>query len=541
MDGVSLAASVFALIDAAAKLKATISKVKANSGRTRKITEDITQRLSDIATFDLRHSEALGSQEAAELKVSLDDLSRILRQAQTFCEGILAQASGGRLSSVTSSIRAWFKRNDLGAELEELEERIHSAQLRFTTFAAARAELVSLRAEHNIVVLRQESRDRSTQLESLVSQMLLQDHKDKTRPIGSLHSQQPDIAELDFLEWQTKKLLNVINQRKSMWAEMGPYEEPHETHYASVHRCGSAHIYHCSPHSMPFHDGLMLCLSALRALKDRPDAFSVSELAVQTLYLALHLADLSLSTHGPVIRSTADLFSIILAGNKCFASLRFTAKALTYKIGVCTDKAEALATAKRCADMWQSVCDTSSADEHFWCLIHALCESSLLSRQTGEHIDGLEYARQSLTLLRDRSPPSLVQPNVCRYIPSAQVSWLASGEADVVFSSERSMKQDVLRAFLESIVIRHLAYSFASVGRYSEARIAMTDALSCHEASHCVYPCPEYELCTIDMRKALAIWVPIARNPPPVAFIEEVEDPPSKNPLPTMSASSHPQ
>ncbi|KAL0955466.1 hypothetical protein HGRIS_001707 [Hohenbuehelia grisea] len=143
----------------------------------------------------------------------------------------------------------------------------------------------------------------------------------------------------------------------------------------------------------------------------------------------------------------------------------------------------------------------------FVVLLAALPVYALDLADAGRHDEALDCSRQALILHRCRSQGN----EDLRQFPL--VSWVASGEADIVYSSEREFTMPSLAA--EDVVscLWSVAVSLASFGRYSEAHVAGRDALTGYEAVLTVLRRPQSSDILIRMQKQLSTWVPMLKTP----------------------------
>ncbi|KAL0958142.1 hypothetical protein HGRIS_000309 [Hohenbuehelia grisea] len=129
---------------------------------------------------------------------------------------------------------------------------------------------------------------------------------------------------------------------------------------------------------------------------------------------------------------------------------------------------------ERDATLWQDLFERSGDPLDLFYLTLALSRYEVACFRQGHLEESLDLSRQALLLMRSL-PETRADDGVV-------VQWAASGEADVVFSSRRHISQPLRYASTEANYLWNLAKGLAFLGRYTEAQIAVVDAISCVRA-----------------------------------------------------------
>ncbi|KAL0952752.1 hypothetical protein HGRIS_006981 [Hohenbuehelia grisea] len=490
LDGVSFSSSISTFVPSILAIKAMFIQDKPHRKRLCELTKDITRRLHEVETFFARHREALGDPEAMEFKDALKTLSSDLQSIQLCCEELSTLIPRARFSVLKRNLKNSIKRSSLDVELDRLERSVRVAHIRFIEFSSARVE-------HNVLVMQQENNERLAQWEALVSRMFLLNCNGDSQPFPLCVNTEPGAIELKFLERQALRLLDGIDHQKGLWADLlkspGLAEDTHFVHLDE-------------PRSATFHDSLLLSLRNLQGLGSQASWSSVYNLANEVGCLAINLHYLGLDRVARlVIRQAANIISSL--GNSANSTV-LMAMCLYWTSTISEDVPEALAAMTRSTQILQDLYEQNGGDSHFNHLVSSLCHYSYRLWCHGDAEKALDYSQQALILLRYHS----ISPDPDHPI----VSWSASGEAAVIFSSERSFERPYAFAFLEFSVLREIAYAFALSGLYSEAWISGHDAINCLEAIGrvCLASTPKgYDGSLVGLRRGLATWTPVYRCP----------------------------
>ncbi|KAL0955414.1 hypothetical protein HGRIS_001661 [Hohenbuehelia grisea] len=159
---------------------------------------------------------------------------------------------------------------------------------------------------------------------------------------------------------------------------------------------------------------------------------------------------------------------------------------------------------KRAATVWNTLFQSFGNIEDLPYLVESLRAYDVKLFAQGRFSESLDLSRQALLLVRifvDLNPST-----------SSTITWTASGEADVVFSSKRQYSSPLNYAHVEATCLWNTAKGLAFFGRYTEAHIAAMDAISCYEAL--TTTCSQYAAATDLARFKLesSSWISIKRT-----------------------------
>ncbi|KAL0959369.1 hypothetical protein HGRIS_014983 [Hohenbuehelia grisea] len=279
----------------------------------------------------------------------------------------------------------------------------------------------------------------------------------------------PDEIDFQFLLRQVVKIVDVFERHQESWLTM---PEMHGL---------SRIIDHSSRFSTVnvFPRALWLCLSTLRELQGASRMIRLGNLLDNIIQIASHLLKLDRPSAASTLVSAASPLMLHLSSHDHYFPSHqrdYAFTLLNYAV-VAQRIKHTMASAfnEQAVNAWQHVYDKyrSEPDVYYLILAVSLYRADLFGR--GHLQESLDYSQQVLLLMR--TAPHLSEAN---NVPV--VTWSASGEADVVYSSERAMTRPQGWAFAERALLWNVASSLASLGHYAKARIAATDALSCMEA-----------------------------------------------------------
>ncbi|KAL0958569.1 hypothetical protein HGRIS_000709 [Hohenbuehelia grisea] len=212
---------------------------------------------------------------------------------------------------------------------------------------------------------------------------------------------------------------------------------------------------------------------------------------------------LSVEIHSQVIVTHS-----LLSSHEFHEYERTLAHSLYWRATIATalDDSAVLTYSRDAVDSWQRLYDARPVAFDFGILLQALtlydCNLSLRD----QFDESLDCSQQILLLLRmtpDFEPDGF-----------PTLTWSASGEADVVFSSSRSITRPLNVAFTEASCLWNLGKSLVMLGRYADARVAAMDAVSCLQA--CLTCFPESQIggdVLVEWRSTIPRWNSIPRTP----------------------------
>ncbi|KAL0954362.1 hypothetical protein HGRIS_014919 [Hohenbuehelia grisea] len=514
VDLLSLSSSIATFIDGASKVRDAISKISENNRRLRRIKSDILRELDALEHFCCSRYSTWDGDTAQEVKAALNELQGDFRDIQALCEILLAARSGGILWS--ARLKSWFKRSTIEGEIRGLEQKIRSCQFRFMMFSSARTE-------YNTVINHQENRDRLGHIENLVSYMLLRNERSNSQPpFSSLNAAAPDEVDLNFLSYQIQKLVDGLDSVMTKWQRA---VEPPSRDWTLT--AGPGRIIDC----VTFRKALLFSLHAWCVMSSS-NGFTLQGLVIPivelignvwatavsngvtqtTLQNSLKLAEFSIDACGALYSlDRCDQFEQMLAYTRHLAS--------DFSNLLCDPRA--FVFTEQAVSAWQAQFERYGDQRSLMGLLTALnhYNSNLFRRNKLE--EALDCSRQALLLLR--ASQELATDD------GATITWHASGEADVVFSSSRNISQTPLFAIRDAVCLWNMAVDLSLAGRYAEAHVAGMDAISCRQALVCAMPGTLFFSSRHnDWPLRIQAWVSIIPNPDSYSdstSIEEIDSP----------------
>ncbi|KAL0957763.1 hypothetical protein HGRIS_014907 [Hohenbuehelia grisea] len=151
-----------------------------------------------------------------------------------------------------------------------------------------------------------------------------------------------------------------------------------------------------------------------------------------------------------------------LSNQRSSALIQYSSTATAVKL----KDPKALEYSEQAVKACQILYNKSHNNADLYLLMQAISIHDLALFQRGHLEASLDCSRQVLLLLR-------TAPDVDD-IDSRIVTWTASGEADVVYSSDREMSRPFDRAWDECLYLWNVAKSLAMLGQYANARLRWT-------------------------------------------------------------------
>ncbi|KAL0959423.1 hypothetical protein HGRIS_014667 [Hohenbuehelia grisea] len=493
-DPLTLASSIVAFVDAAVKLKDSFSKASKTKRRLRIAMTEVLRGIASLETSIRTRASLLGESESQDVKEILKDAQSAIADFQPRFDQYLAEAPRGLLSTAASGAKAWFHRNAIEAAIQRLEAMLRSCQLRFSV-------IMSVRTEYAVVTSHQEHLDRLTHFEDLVSYMIVRKSREDGSHPSLMVGMEPSEIDFQFLERQVHKLASVINDRRQLWATMEKLRR--------VSSSITETFFAYTEPAIMFPATLRPCLSILKELNEGSRTVPPQSLFgdVFTISNALRLMDKS-SSAVLLLAAASSALHLLGIANPSLSHQRSSAliQSLSANVALQVKDPNALESSEQAVKAWQTLYNKSHDNADLYLLMEAISLYDLALFRHGDLEESLDCSRQVLLLLR--TAPDVEQ------IDSPIVTWTASGEADVVYSSDREMSWPFHRARTEGLYLWNVAKSLATLGQYANARIAAMDALSCREACAVAVQLTKVEVdIMVRMRAELATWVSIIQNP----------------------------
>ncbi|KAJ6594568.1 hypothetical protein B0H19DRAFT_65361 [Mycena capillaripes] len=169
---ITLVSFIQDLIEVGQGIKRSIEKVGENRRRIRDLTNDVLRTLADLANLARMHENTIF--QAPQLLTALGNLRADMLFVLSLCHAISpVERSQTGFRRLGSQLKAWMKRDDLEKQIGRLKDHMNQCCLQFTTFAAARIEYTTLRAEQTLVVNNVENQVRLLRLEGMMARLLL--------------------------------------------------------------------------------------------------------------------------------------------------------------------------------------------------------------------------------------------------------------------------------------------------------------------------------------------------------------------------------
>ncbi|KAL0953059.1 hypothetical protein HGRIS_007260 [Hohenbuehelia grisea] len=499
MDPLSLAASIVSFIDASDKMKTTLAEVADHKANVRQAMDEISQDLSEIVRFCQNRHQALNADEITDLKASIDDLRSTLMDVHIRGEAVRVGHIGGLLART----RARFSQNNIEADILRLWRHVRACRLRFLTST-------SVRTEHNVVVLGREQSDRLAHLETLVVQVLAVSDQDVGFRVPISDSAGLPTPEHDFLQRQVRKVCSRVRQ-----VGLTPFifvEEPRGRHLDSKGRPTSLEALNLE---MRFSRALIAVCQANHIL--RPSSTGTETSAQDFAFAMYDLANvldiLGLTADAAAISSfSVELYSKLFASTQAIEFCRHLGATSRFLSFANEDKKSALSSSKQAVDIFDTLFKAYGKSDDLDNLLTALRTYSWDLRANVQVEECVDVSQQTLILHREWTS---LQDRGYLERGDPLVTWSASGESTVVFSSERRPSHSRYIACEEAFSLWGAASALAASARYAEAHVAAWDATRCAEAVVLTSTSSSSYLatCLAEWRIDLASWVSLVRTP----------------------------
>ncbi|KAL0959728.1 hypothetical protein HGRIS_011419 [Hohenbuehelia grisea] len=351
-----------------------------------------------------------------------------------------------------------------------LKEQVQACHIRFLTFSSARTE-------QNVLLLLHENQARTHQLDGLVSQMLLRNDNEGVLSLRGVDGSIPGVEMFDYLSEKIRHTLIMVDgfiARPRDWDE-----DPNQWH---IQPFISSIEDEPSSASTLFNTTFFSMLKIMQSLTRDPPTTSSQDLASNLTLLAWGLEALNRNAETTsVISAAARIYSHLFEGSHSDLFLEHLADALDTLSVYSEDTAEALKASGEATIAWTQLYHHSSSYNHARGLSTALgihSKDLLLASRSEE---ALEYSRQCLLIAR--------QIPIIPQVGGKLVQWEGSGEAGVVFTSQRIISRTADTAYIEMYALYRYASDLGTNGHYAEAVLTGLEAIGCHQAL--IQACPE--------------------------------------------------
>ncbi|KAL0956847.1 hypothetical protein HGRIS_014916 [Hohenbuehelia grisea] len=487
-----LASSTLTFVDAAINMKNSFSNVQGSKRRLHNTMAGVVRSLGNLEGSVRQRYSLLDESECRNFEETLKEIRGAVVDTQSRLNYSGTEASGGLLSSVVSGVKAWFRCSATEAKIQQLEGSIRSCQLRFLT-------LTFVQSEYNVIVSHHEDMEHLAHLEDLLSSLLVCDGRiDLDHPSLAVGFE-PNEIDFQFLHRQITRIAGAFERRQQSWAaKMEVQRVPQD--FPESFTTNFTH----------FSKTLQFSFSALQQLSDESLVIPPNNFLNHLFALVMDLLVLGRDSNADLVFTIAYTF-VRLLGDTGHTSrpYRRTSAFFQYHatiLGVKTKNPLALTRGEDTVAAWQGVYDEHGDSTDLFHLIEAITLYDMLLFQNGHLEQSLDCSQQVLLLLRAAPTMNVGSTTV--------VAWSASGEADVVYSSNREMSQPGCMALAECNCLWNLAKSLAFAGQYAKARVAAMDAVSCREAclASLEHPASDNEIIK-RWRMEIPTWVSIIRNP----------------------------
>ncbi|KAL0959802.1 hypothetical protein HGRIS_011484 [Hohenbuehelia grisea] len=454
------------------------------------------------------NDSSLSPETRAKMRYNLESLIIQLKHVSARCDEDLGHRSKGLLSGVASSFKAWTRSKAIEADIARLHRVIQDARSHFIVVTLVDIQCSTHRAEERALLRSAEQRENMLRWETAFINMVGgSDSQNQSAQIWTSASITQD--DMNFLRRQARRILDAFDSRK--FASGIPIEPPtghHDQEQPWPDRTWG------DTFDTLFNRGLTEACHASSLLVIHSDsrAMSIQCSAKALLFLSHHLCYLRVvDLAASLYQCAITLYSALQTGFPCRQYQRCLAFALTWSSRY-GDPSERLSYSRNALDIYEDLCAQSSDPSDFGCLAGALSAHSQNLLANGLIDESLDIARQRLTL--EREYITMVEDQ-SYYQQLPVVTWSASGEADVVLSSERQPSLASPLACYLAMSLWSVANSLATLGRYAEARIAGMDAVECATAFvHAdPYNARLFGSSPDPWLANLATWVSIRRSP----------------------------
>ncbi|KAL0951669.1 hypothetical protein HGRIS_008348 [Hohenbuehelia grisea] len=444
-------------------------KVSDNKNKWRTLSDEVARGLVDLERLILLQRHSL---DDAELWQGLDELRHDLESVYYRCHKYFMPTKNGFFGAIASNSRSWLRRADIEADVVRLERRVQACYFRFLAQVAVSTHVLASRTAQCTLFSRQEHHDRLAQLEGIYDQECRGGNRRSTRA-------DPDLL---FLRQQIEKIRQLYDTHSPFWTLTR--ETPNEEHLNSNAR----------PHSpwnlddtALLHRALTSTCQTVQLLDNQSQLISLQDSALSLFHLADALNALGWKrAASDIIAISTNIYSHLFETTGSVHFQRYLAATLTWTSYCYQGSGPVgfkLGVSDRAVGALVSLYNESNRPDDLDSLLYTLHCYSWDLLQSSRFDEALDCSQQIVMLHRERfskfGPGSSTPPPAAHY---PEVRWSASGESSVVLSSDRQFVRSSCLAYDEAWALWTLACGLAAFGRYAEAQIAASDALSCVKA-----------------------------------------------------------
>ncbi|KAJ7034023.1 hypothetical protein C8F04DRAFT_600360 [Mycena alexandri] len=220
---ITLATFIKDLLDLGQSIKHSIDM---NNVFVSELTKDVLSTLATLQELTVGQERAF---EAPQLLHALANLKAEMLYVLSKTER-LAPSDGTGLRRLSSKFKAWVKRDDIEAAIQNLKELVNKCYIWFTAFSVARTEYATLSLENSTIAYNIENSARLHRLEAMIAQLLLGTQFGNTVMQRTAETITSDLSH-ESLEWkylsaQTMRLIgslqrltatNIFHSETSLW------------------------------------------------------------------------------------------------------------------------------------------------------------------------------------------------------------------------------------------------------------------------------------------------------------------------------------
>ncbi|KAG9226701.1 hypothetical protein CCMSSC00406_0006074 [Pleurotus cornucopiae] len=474
MDPLSITAAVVSFVDMAKQIKDFVDKIGQNRQILEELMEDVIEELTELHKScqdeqgRLRHLDP-------EWTRSLDRLKFELMQVLDRCMKLTKRRKAHRaLHPAINFLISWSKNPEIEAHIYRLRDRVSSVHRRFHYASSSRVE----RTENRLLVATSEHSVILNRLDSAMSQLLIESHANGTYPASALDHADPDDFEYQYLHRQVKKAVTLLGRISDTYT------------FTTEETRGPPSFRYLPMPSRPTRASLVRsatirALETLQLLELRPSDLPLRGGTGHLVGLGNYLRKLGLAEDAAAIFIGVTRIYQALTQRNPRTYLPYVAWGLGRLSLVHFGTPKGLDAAKQAVDICREIATMVQED---YCVdlarsLHAYSDHLIVS---GRYDEALTYVVEALAM--QRKAPTAQQGSDCR-----AVTWEASGEERVAFSSARTISRAYDTAFDEMCNLGAYAYVLLSMGRWSEALIIATEAINCLEALG------KYDYCAVDI------------------------------------------
>ncbi|KAL0948595.1 hypothetical protein HGRIS_011152 [Hohenbuehelia grisea] len=405
-----------------------------------------------------------------ELRDALNQLIQDLSGISERCLSHLPSPKRSLIAKTRSRLKAWLRRDSFEVEIFQLAMDIQACCCLFQASIAVGTNVTMLRAQQSMLQFHVDQRESLARLEGAFLRMVSEPAQFQRLGWSVFGTREANTDSAAFIHRQVVKIVDICDQIKRIGIKDSTAPRIQVT-YESTNMWG------LSVETL-FHRSMGATSEILDMFEHHSGCIDVQAVAHRVLIIAKSIAYLDIRADSNTMFKAAESLFAQLADGRDYPEysrgLAYAARgaARSSHCASCS-----LSDGKLAADRWRRVFEITGRDEDYEHLTKALSSHSRYLYQAGLWEESLDLTREALRLYRDQYPRRL--DDAIRY---PMVSWTASGEAEVVLTSQREFSLFSNLAWREAFTLETMASSYAALGCYSEARVAGGDALSCLQA-----------------------------------------------------------